>query len=362
MEKTNKESINLSFSAIDPFYVTTIPESTQKEIRGQKFISYGVDNRYPSYLLSLYKDCTILQTVVNAIVDYVCGKSIENHTVIDDEKIEQLVNDFAFSYILFGGVFLNVLRNKMSKVCALEVIDFRKMRSDKKNEYFYYSEDFDTKSYGRGRYIELPKFNKDGKEPSSILFIKRDKFDVYPTPVYNGAITACEIQRKIDEFHLNNLENGFTGSTLINLSNGVPTEEIQKEIERGFTEKFCGSRNSGRLVISYSDDIQHSPKIQSIDSNNFDTKYENLSDRSELQIYTAFRCTPALVGNPSHSTGFSANEYKESYSLFYTSVINPIQKKIVNAFKKVFDIDEPIVIEPYIVDFEDGTVESTEEE
>ena len=59
-EETKKKGQQLSFAALYPFKETNEILPTEKEIRGQGFLSWGEDNQYPFYLLSLYKDVATL--------------------------------------------------------------------------------------------------------------------------------------------------------------------------------------------------------------------------------------------------------------------------------------------------------------
>ena len=66
----------------------------------------------------------------------------------------------------------------------------------------------------------------------------------------------------------------------------------------------------------------------------------------------AFRVTPNLLGLPTETSGFNMQEYKEAYALFYTTVIRPIQKLIVDKVNYLFGNELANII-PFKVDFED---------
>lgn len=355
MTNTNNK-MNLSFAAINSFIETNEVLPTEKEIRGQHFISWGDNNKFPFYLFDLYKNVSTLQSIIHGFVDYICGDKIKSNTVkMTDDEMSTLVYDIALSYMIYGGFAINVIRNKIGEVYKLESLDFRNVRSNKNNDVLYYSEDYNNKSYGRAQYIAYPKYGKDDvKNANSIFYYKNNKYQVYPIPMWNGAIKSCEIEKSIDEYHLNNINNGFMGSVLVSLNNGTPDDEIKAEIEKNFNEKFCGKANSGRVVISYSDDKDHSATIENIETEDFSERYDSLAKRSREQIYTSFRCTPNLFGLPTETTGFNAQEYQDAYALFNTTVIRPIQKIIVKSINSILG-DNSITIEPFTVKFSEGT-------
>lgn len=354
--KGNK--IQLSFAAINPFLENNVPEFVEKEIRGQHFISYGENNKFPFYLYDLYRDVSTLHSIIEGMVDYILGdKIISNTDKMTNDEIIELIKDISLSYVIFGGFAINVIRNKVGDVYKLEALDFRNVRSSKNGDVLYYSEDFNNKSYGRSKYIAYPKFGEDDKNPNSIFYYKNNKYQVYPIPMWNGALKACEIEKSIDEYHLNNINNGFMGSVMVNLNNGTPDDEIKKEIEKNFNEKFCGKENSGRVVISYSDDKDHAATIDKIDTEDYSERYKSLAERSREQIYCSFRATPSLFGLPSDNKGFSAEQYQDQFVLFNKTVISPIQKIMVKCINKILG-ENTIEIQPFSIKFESGETDT----
>lgn len=356
MTKENENKIQLSFAALNKFIESNEVLPTEKEIRGQDFISWGENNKFPFYLFELYKNVSTLQSIINGFVDYICGDDIISYSNnMTDDEMQNLIYDIALSYMIYGGFGINVIRNHAGEVYKLESLDFRNIRSNKNNDVLYYSEDYNNKSYGRAQYIAYPKYGKDDKKnANSIYYYKNNKYQVYPMPMWNGAIKACEIEKSIDEYHLNNINNGFMGSVLVSLNNGTPDDDIKGEIEKNFNEKFCGKDNSGRVVISYSDDKEHAAEITEIKTEDFSERYNSLATRSRQQIYTSFRCTPNLFGLPTETTGFNSQEYKDAYALFSTTVIKPIQKIIIKALNDILG-EGSVEIKPFTVTFSEGT-------
>lgn len=354
MNKDN-EKIKLSFAAINQVLENNVPSAEEKEIRGQNFITFGSNNKFPEYLYSLYLNVTTLNSIINGCVDYICGDEIiSNIPNISSDKLTDIVKDIALSYLISGNVFISVLRNKIGDIYSIENLDFRFVRSNKDNTVLYYSEDFLSKSFGRCKCIAYPKFGKDDvKNANSIYFYKNNKFNVYGLPIWNGAIKCCEIEKSIDEYHLNNINSGFMGSVLVSLNNGVPEDSVKEEIEKNFNEKFCGKENSGRIVISYSEDKEHAAEIKELKTEDFSERYNSLAKRSKEGIFTSFRATPSLFGIPTDDKGFSQEQYKDQYALFYTSVIKPIQKTITKIINDIFG-DNSIEIKPFTVGFESG--------
>lgn len=356
MKKTNTGKLMLSFAAIDKALETHKVENITKEIRGRDYLLWGKDNRYPFYLYDLYKNVPTLHSIIETAVDYICGDEIIGKWVYaTEEEISDLIYDIAKSYMIFGGFALSVSRNKRGEVAQISCLDFRNVRSNKDGSKYYYSTDFNKSAYIQQDVKCYPAFTPDNNALVSIYYYKDDKYSVYPTPIYGAAITACEIEKSIDEYHLNSINNNFMGSVMVSLNNGVPDDNIKAEIEKNFNEKFTGKENAGRVVISYNEDKEHAATIEKIETEDFSDRYNSLAERSQQAIFTAFRCTPALVGIPSKNNGFAAEEYQSEYVLFYRTMIAPIQKMIISHITRVMQNSE-IEIKPFTIQFPEGTV------
>lgn len=354
-EKENP--VRMQFSAIDPFKTSAIPTPKEEEARGQDWVVYGEKNGYPNFLYSLYQDDATLQSIVDGMVDYCTGEEIRlNFNLGWGEGIVnrtgQHVEDFAnkcFSDLaIFGGYYIQVIRSNDKSVKELYWLDYRFMRTDKDNQTFYYSEDFaSNKSYGRCKTLVYPKFIPDADVDTSIYFFKRSQSrGVYALPIYNGAIKSIVTDMKINNFSLNEVENNFTASALINFCNGVPDDKVKEEIERDLEEKFQGSENAGRFLISYNVDQEHATKIERIQADDFDKRYEALQKRVQSQIYVSMRANPQLFGMPVEGTGFAGQEYEDAHKLYQRSVITPAQMSFCNVMDKILGGLETVSITP----------------
>ena len=365
MAKTinNIEKAKIQLSALNPYLQDNKVENVEKEISCVDFIAWGTDNQYPGYLFSLYEDCATLQTIINGTVDFVCGNDISCNLPIFEKTVNKngdtildIIQRISTDYLIFGGFALQVIRNAVGNITELYWIDFTKIRSDKKNEVFFFSEDW-CKSYGRVKYIIYPKFNTDDSNPTSIFYYKGNKTrTTYPTPIYNASITSCELEKKINEFHLNEISNNFLTSKIINFNSGVPDDDLKNEIERNLNEKFAGSENAGRILISFNPNKDSETTVTDLPMDDFADRYEALHKRSREQIFTAFRATPNLFGLMTETTGFNEQEFFEAFKLYNRTAVRPIQQIITKSFDKILGFEGSITITPFNLE-DDNKVE-----
>ena len=346
--------IKIAFAATEKEWEQLIPQQT--EVDGVKdYVQWGKDNQYPEYLYGLFNDVSSLKTIIEGTADYVCGndvtcniKGFDVEVNTKGDTMRELVRLLARDYLIYGGFAIQVIRNKVGDIRELYYVDFRYLRSSKKNEVFWYSEEFGKKYVRSSKTVVYPKFVKENRDiTSSILYVTNEKSKTYPTPRYSGSIKACEIERNIDSYHLSSLENGFSGSYILNFLNGIPTDEMKAEIEKNVNEKFCGSSNAGRVLINFANGKDNATTLEKLDVQDFGEKYKAAAERAKNQIFTAFRAIPQLFGDMTAATGFNSQEFTESFKVFNRTVCQPIQKTICDSIDKIFNNKNSIEITPF---------------
>lgn len=312
------------------------PEPTETVVSGKEYILFGEDNRYTDTLWDCYQNCSLLQSITNGLSDYIAGSGIDQDKPINKtgEMLSELVYKCAVDYVIFGAFTVQLLRNQFGKVCELWYVDVRKCRLDADGKYVFYA------SKGWERYTrnvrKYDRWNASVNSNNSILYFKSPKSrNTYGLPIWNAALKDVLTLMEISNFHYNSIKNNFTPSAMINFKNGVPTEEEQDLIERRITDKFCGSDNASKFVLTFSDNADSAPSIERLAYDDFGDRYLNLKQTAKENLFVAFRATPRLFGVESESTGFSTDEYKDTFKLFKKTVSAPMQTEIENAFEKI---------------------------
>ena len=354
MKKDNFSVINYADQEIPLF----------REKQGQKFVSYGLDDMYGEYLRDLFLSSSTNGAIINGVADMIYGGGLDATDKDEsDGKREQwirlqdllrnsdedLLQRVAFDIKLYGMSYLNVIWNTArTRIACIKHLPVHTMRSgiaDSEgviSEYYYKSEWTDKRSQEKA----IKAFsNEDRTTASTCLQIKRytPSFHYYALPDYAGGTNYAELDREISEFHLNNIRRGFFPSMLLSFKNGVPTHEERRVIEQKVIEKFTGSDNAGRILITFNDGDETAPEFTPITQNGADGMYEYLSKLVSEKIITAHRVvSPLIFGVKSEGSGFgnNADELRDSYSLFNNTVVAPFQDIILNAFGKLFSIND----------------------
>jgi hypothetical protein len=120
----------------------------------------------------------------------------------------------------------------------------------------------------------------------------------YYSPVdYQGGLPYAELEEEVANYHLNNIKNGMSPSMLINLNNGVPTEEERYLIESRIGEKFSGTSNAGKFILAFNDNKEMAADITPVQLSDASDQYQFLADESMRKLMVAHRVTsPMLLG------------------------------------------------------------------
>lgn len=354
--------VYLTFAAIDKVVTSNIVEPTETKQAGRDYVYWGKNNNYPDYLRGLRKNAATLQSVINGCRDYTAGDRVDcqlpfESTYMNREKKtpSDIVKALARDWFTYGGFCYEVIRSGSGDIVEIYHIDFSFIRTNEDRSCFWYSEDW-GKRFGKKKDLVLPRFDKTAKEvKESIVYVTNTDSQVYPECPFEGAVIAAELERAIDEYHWNSMNNGFSGSYLINMNNGDPGDEVREEIERNFNQKFAGHKNAGRIMFAWNVDRDHMATIQEFKATDFADKYDALAKRSRQQIFTCYRANPNLFGIPTENLGFSSEEYESAFKLFNRTVIQPAQRRIIDSFTATFDAN--MKIKPFTLD---GDGENTE--
>ena len=365
-EQNKPARARISFAAIDPYIDTNIILPVEKFVSAKDLMEWGTRTSYPDYLLDLYNNVPTLSAIINGNIDFITGDDVSilpltqhlSNGIMNNrgDHIREQIKDISKDYEIYGGFALQIIRNLIGEVAEVYYIDMRFLRSNKEGNVFYYCEDW-SKSVRKDVVVYpafMPNLNWDAlddearnRNASSILYVKKVHTQVYPAPLYAAAVKACEIERQIDEFHLADINNHFVSSAIINFNNGIPDDDVKEQIEREFTEKFCGASNGGRTAFSWNPNKESATDIVEFEVKDFGERYKALSDHSRQQIFTAFRANPNLFGIPTEGNGFANEQYAESFKLYNRTQIKPVQRMIADAYDKIYGQPKVLTIVPF---------------
>jgi len=344
-----------------PLIIVKMGEHTSPvmtENKNAEWISFGVKNEYPNYLLKLYNDSAKHRALIDGKSSYIFGKGLalkkELYGLVDIARANEFIgnsangdslNDLLFKCIkdeeLFGGFYAEIIWDKAGKfIASKKHIDFSYIRSNADNTEFYYTKKWvienkdgsvkeNRKPQDEEDFEIYKPFSVEDKKGKQLFFYKNysPSIKTYPLAGYIGAVKAIETDIEITNYHFNNLKNGFTATVLINFNNGIPTAEEQEKIEEQIKEKLTGTNNAGKFILSFSDGKEKSAEVTILSMSDADKQFEALRKDIVEEIFIGHRINnPMLFGIKTEGQLGGRTEIIEANQLFQSIYVDNKQK------------------------------------
>ena len=353
----------------------SIPNPTESDNIKDNIINWGLDNMYPYFLNFLYQSSAIQSGIVNSKVHYTTSGGL-NYEGIDKEKFDAFFDNGNSDYNLdeiaeqmskdleISNMFClkGVWSLDKSKCDKLEVIDFEKVRyrlDDDKiavcNDWSDLDENplkiicpFDPlnrkerefyliyKEKGKQSIYNRNNTNKQMRGLSNSSVTKINK-SIYPQPAYSGGLTSILTDVKINKYQLNEISNGFSTGTIINLNNGVPADEkAKREIERDIQDNATSEENAGGTIILYSNGKDNEASVLSLNGNDLKDRYIALSQDNRNNIILSHSVTtPILFGIKTEGSLGNATELEIGYKIMKANYFKYKQRAILSALNYI---------------------------
>lgn len=338
-------SDNLHILSLSAYTTPVIQESKR-----DNWVEYGEDNNYYSFLIDRYTNSTTNSAIINNVARLIYGKGL---SALDANKkpneyaqmmslfSKECVRKIAMDRKMLGQFAIQIHYNeKHDKILKAYHIPINLLRAEKCNkdgeiEGYYYSDDWtDVKKYAPTRY---PAFNYS-KEKVEILFSKPYSVGMkyYAYVDYQGALPYALLEEEIADYLINEVQNGFSGTKVVNFNNGVPTEEQQSIITSKVMSKLTGSRGQ-KVIVAFNDNAESKTTVDDIPLNDAPEHYTYLSEECLKKIMLGHNVTSPLLFGVASTNGFSSNadELKNSSILFDNMVIRPLQEELLEAFDMI---------------------------
>lgn len=344
--------MSLEFIQLQSYTAPSIIEQKNKD-----WVQYGDDNNYYQYLIDLYHSSPTNNACIKGTVDQIFGKGLEVTRAsrdlpgyIEFKKLFSAddLRAVAMDLKMLGQASFQLVKSKdRKKYVQAKHFPQQTLRPAKCNEKgeiekYYYCPDWANMKRNHTP-IEFRAFGYDQSANECILTIKPySTGSFYFAPVdYQGGTQYANLEAEISNFHINNIMNGLAPSMLINFNNGQPPAEVKDTVEAQIKQKFGGSSNAGRFIISWNDGKDSSADITPVQLSDAHNQYQFLSQESMQKIMVAHRIVSPLLLGIKDNTGFGSNadELKSASILFDNVVIRPFQRLIIDAVTKVLNFN-----------------------
>jgi hypothetical protein len=341
----NKDNIRII--ELSKYEAPVIQENSQRD-----WVDYGVDNNFFQYLIDRYTYSPTNNAVINNICKLIYGRGLsvlnaskkpneyaQVITLFKSDDIKKWIQDRK----MLGQFAIQVIYgDKRETIKSTHHIPVHLLRAEKCNndgiiEAYWYSDNWDdVKKYPPQR---IPAFGQSN-EKLEILYCQPYTVGMkyYSYVDYQGALPYAVLEEEISNYLINEVQNGFSGTKIINFNNGIPTDEEMDDTERRVIGKLTGSKGK-RVIVSFNHSEAQKTTVDDIPLNDAPDHYTYLSEECTRKLLLGHNVTSPLLFGISSTNGFSSNadELKNSFVLYYNMVIKPLQDELIDAFDKILN-------------------------
>ena len=306
----------------------------------ENFVLYGQNNLYPNYLLKLYNDSSMHKAIIDNKVNYLLGDGVVGKNGVKlpfklnpKDDTEDLMRKIIKDYLIFNYYALEVVYDMGGSIAEINHISSSCVRTNIDRSKFWYSPDWADK---RIKLITYEPYvdTEDVRGDSRLYFYAGytpSAQTTYPTPEYSGAIKSIEIDIAIKDFHLNNISNGFSGSSVITFFRGEPTPEVKDEIVDSITNSYSGTKGD-KIIFQFLEKDEQAPEISQLSPTEWNEAYLSLREATTEDIIVAHKVTsPMLFGIKTEGQLGGATELETAYSIFKQLWVKVNRREILSS-------------------------------
>ena len=333
------------------FYISnntsTAPQYVERVSRSG-WVTYGEDNLYPDYLVSLMNRSAKHNAILKRKNDMISGggwlmEGLDASAVsfiynpYNEMNMDEIVSRTSYDLEIFGAFCLEIIYSKdKTKIAEVNYLPVNKIRLSECGKYIYYCNDWSNiRKFAPQKY---PVYNPKNPTSNQILYYKeyRPGVEYYGQPDYISAVNWIELEYEISEYHLGQVKNGFSPGMIINFTNGVPSDDEMQDIIRQLRFDFEGAQNSGKTMFLFSDGQDRAAQITPVALNDSDQRFIELNKEITQGILTGHQITnPIIMGVAIPGELGAKNEIIEAVEIFQSMYVNPKQKLIEGVYNKL---------------------------
>jgi hypothetical protein len=320
--------------------------------RNVPFISWGADNQFVNELYLLNDASPIQNACIRSKVDNCVGMGyVTDYQINLKEKLNDVSKKMFYEFITTGNLFLECIwkQDRSQGLASIHIIPSRYMRLHKPDElggdvtkYLYSRDWLNWRKAGMVEFSELDPKNFTDRQ---IVHIKnyQSGYDYYGAPDWLSVINDVRLNHEITVYNLSFIQNGLSPSLWVHFNVPAPDSQLeQNQILQGIENRYMGSENAGRVIVSYGESEQK-PDITQIQSQTQDGYFSSIFDLVQKQIMSGHKIIDgSLIGLPNPG-GFtsSAEQLETAYKLFMSTSIKPIQTFMNRELQPILELMYP---------------------
>jgi hypothetical protein len=345
------------------FREASVPLPIENQKRGETHISWGENNLYPQFLVSLYYNSSIHQGIVNSKVKYIASSGLDSDST-DKAKWELIKKNGNAPYSLdeiavmlandqeiLNSFAVLFKKNPISKFWDAHHVPVELIRKSSNEEYYEYSENWKERNQSEEKtgYKLIKSIDFLSLQDKEVLLYVSAKSkqhlvddktkqltkSVYPIPSYSGCISSILASVEMNYFRYSEVVNGFKGGTIINVPTGEPNnQDEKKKIVAKLKGESSDRDKQGGIVVTFSKSQETAPSVVQINGNNLDQRYLLTQESIVDEIMVGHSViNPALFSVKTAGQLGGTAELETAYSIFMNNYAQDRQKTITDALE-----------------------------
>jgi hypothetical protein len=328
----------------------TAPKIT--EVKNADYVQYGEDNDYFQYLIDRITGSTTNGAIIKGLSNLIYGKGLEatnpEGKMTDYIKIMKYFRPNDLRKIIYDRKALGMaaiqIIYKNGEIVDTEHFPIQTLRPTKKDEkgkiknWLYFN---DWKNYKKSDTAEPIAAFREGNKNEPEIYIWQgyiSGFEYFVPPEYIGSLPYALLEEEIGDYLINDAQNGFSPTTLLNFNNGVPEDEDKRrDVASETTKKLTGSKGK-KFVVQFNENKDHRATLDSIPLNDAPAHYEYLAKECFSKLIVGHSVTsPMLLGirDGQGGLGNNADEIKTASLLQENVVIRVFQNQLIDIIKEI---------------------------
>lgn len=319
---------------------------------GRDIIKYGPKNDFPAYLLFLFKNHPMHGAIVKGKSRYLAGTEI--YSELETPNVEQFLkkaNPFESWHslsrkihtdrVLSGGYFIKIVSNALGMPLQYFHVSFAKCRFSSCQKFVRYSEDWsDIFKYP----INTFPIWKEGTVGTSVYVYKsyspnKSKLDeTYAEPEYISCTLDIDTDIRVGTFSNSLVRNNFSAGNIVTVYNGETDKLKKKEIAENLKFNYEGEDQAGKTVVIFANKDSKSTEVQSVNTNDQDKQYIEVSKRDQQNILTGHNVSGVLFKIKTEGQLGDRKELVENHQLFLNEYVKPEQKHFLQMLEMFYKL------------------------
>lgn len=365
-----------------------LPEQRVETSYDQRFRiqRYGRDNLYPQNIMMITGASGTAGLCLDRYEKFVEGFGFMNETLSEyvvnrsGMTLDDLLKHVAGDLTKFGGFALHVNYNVLGQITEVNYVPYEQCRLEECDDngivaHILTHVDWKGEKTKNGKKVNLTgqnvaKFDVFNPDPSvvisqiekaggiedykgQILWLSKDGKFVYPTPIYDSAVTEISTDEGLGNVKYRNVRNNFLVACMLIAKkgapkvredsngapvydeNGRPVYEERQMISDEDLKEFQGDTKGSKILYVELEDDEDEPKVVQLPVRNYDKEFTATEASVTERIYAQFH-QELFYAIRTGKLGFSGQVMTEAYE-YYAGEVTTEQRFIERAFVKVFE-------------------------